>query len=126
MLSWLASKSKLREKKKTENLDATTPPTHQVEKDPKNASTVFVYPSPITITNDSDRPASEHMGNEKDYHDPAPDEFEGSELIVHTVDGDVMDYLREFRSEGVSNDEEVISDAGDMAQSSLQVRYPKP
>ena len=134
VLSWLASKSKLREKKKTENPD-TKMSSHQEEKDRDELSTMLVYPSSLSINENS---GFVDAVNEKVSHNAAspPEEFLGSELIVHTVDGDVMDYIREFRSdlgeeeetiieEGVwsPEEEEGNSDSGDTAQSSLQVRY---
>merc|ERR1711971_901373 len=109
VLSWLASKSKLREQKKTENLAADISPHYQERGDPDEMPTaVFVYPSPSSNNESSGLETS---------NDAA---FEGSDLIVHNVDGDVMDYLREFRSE----EHQDISDNGDMAQSSLQVSIP--
>ena len=140
VLSWLASKSKLREQKKKENLGAKISPHYQEMNDPYEMSTLFVYPSPSSN--------NESSGLIETRNDA---EFEGSDLIIHTVDGDVMDYLREFRSEDAediqkeehevirseepeviqseeqevirSEEHEVVSDNGDMAQSSLQVRY---
>ena len=88
VLSWLASKSKLREQKKKENLGAKISPHYQEMNDPYEMSTLFVYPSPSSN--------NESSGLIETRNDA---EFEGSDLIIHTVDGDVMDYLREFRSE---------------------------
>ena len=124
VLSWLASKSKLREQKKTEHLGAKISSHYQEMNDPNEMSTLFVYPSPSGN--------NESSGLIETRNDA---EFEGSDLMIHTVDGDVMDYLREFRTEEQEfiqteeqevikgGEQEVISDNGDMAQSSLQVRY---
>ena len=122
MLSWLASKSKLKEKKQVENSDTTRLPHKQEMKGPGEISAMIVYPSPDNVESHS---SIDILDDRVSLEATPSDQFEGSELIVHTVDGDVMNYLRDFRGGGGEIEEDdgtMTGDTGDTAQSSLQVR----